>query len=81
MRSLRSLGIGCKNVDDAALATPPEFPDVWKLTPIDFQDDGFLQIGRCRKLERLTCMYCRETGEAATEPPQMTGTPFPERDR
>jgi hypothetical protein len=67
MPALRSLGIGCKNVDDAALATLPEFPSLRELTPIDFQDDGFRHIGRCRNLERLTCMYCRETGDAATE--------------
>jgi hypothetical protein len=67
MPSLRSLGIGCRNVSDAALATLPEFPALRELTPIDFQDDGFRHIGRCRNLERLTCMYCRETGDAATE--------------
>lgn len=67
MPSLRSLGIGCKNVDDAALATLPDFPALRELTPIDFQDEGFRHIGRCRDLERLTCMYCRETGDAATE--------------
>jgi hypothetical protein len=67
MPSLRSLGIGCKNVDDAALATLPEFPALRELTPIDFRDDGFRHIGRCRNLERLTCMYCRETGDTATE--------------
>jgi hypothetical protein len=67
MPALRSLGIGCKHVDDAALATLPEFPALRELTPIDFQDDGFRHIGRCDKLERLTCMYCRETGDAATE--------------
>jgi hypothetical protein len=67
MPSLRSLGIGCKNVDDAALAILPEFPALRELTPIDFHDDGFRHIGRCRNLERLTCMYCRETGDAATE--------------
>jgi hypothetical protein len=67
MPSLRNLGIGCKNVDDAALAALPEFPALRQLTPIEFQDDGFRHIGRCRKLERLTCMYCRETGDAATE--------------
>ena len=38
-----------------------------ELTPIDFHDDGFWHIGRCRNLERLTCMYCRETGDTATE--------------
>jgi hypothetical protein len=67
MPSLRSLGIGCKDVDDAALATLPEFPSLWELTPVGFQDDGFRHIGRCRHLERLTCMYCRDTGDAATE--------------
>ena len=67
MPALRSLGIGCGKVEDAALATLPEFPALRELTPIDFQDDGFRHIGRCRKLERLTCMYCRETGDAATE--------------
>ena len=67
MPSLRNLGIGCRNVDDAALSTLPEFPALRELTPIDFQDDGFRHIGRCRNLEKLTCMYCRETGDQATE--------------
>lgn len=67
MPSLRSLGIGCGNVEDAALATLPDFPSLRELTPIDFQDDGFRHIGRCSNLQRLTCMYCRETGDAATE--------------
>lgn len=64
---LRQLGIGCKNVDDAALATLPDFPALRELTPIGFTDDGFRHIGRCEKLERLTCMYCREAGDAGTE--------------
>jgi hypothetical protein len=67
MPALRRLGIGCKNVDEAALATLPDFPALRDLVPIDFQDDGFRHIGRCRNLERLTCMYCRATGDAATE--------------
>jgi len=67
MSSLRSLGIGCRHVADAALAALPEFPALRELTPIDFQDEGFRHIGRCRNLEQLTCMYCRETGDAATE--------------
>jgi hypothetical protein len=66
MPSLRSFGIGCKNVDDAALSTLPDFPSLRELTPIGFQDDGFRHIGRCPRLERLTCMYCRDTGDAAT---------------
>ena len=71
MPALRSLGIGCKNVDNTALAVLPEFPSLRELTPIDFQDDGFRHIGRCHDLERLTCMYCRETGDAATK--QISG--------
>ena len=67
MPALRSLGIGCKNVEDAALAALPEFPELRELTPIDFRDDGFRHVGRCRRLDRLMCMYCRETGDAATE--------------
>ena len=67
MPRLRSLGVGCQKVDDAALSTLPQFPALRELTPVGFQDRGFRHIGRCEKLERLTCMYCRETGDAATE--------------
>jgi hypothetical protein len=67
MPALRSLGIGCQKVDDAALATLPQFPSLRKLTPIGFQDASFRHIGRCEKLEDLSCMYCRETGDAATQ--------------
>jgi hypothetical protein len=67
MPALRSLGVGCQKVEDAALATLPDFPSLRELTPIGFQDDGFRHIGRCPRLERLTCMYCRDTGDAATE--------------
>jgi F-box/leucine-rich repeat protein 14 len=66
MPALRSLGIGCKDVDDAALAALPEFPSLRELTPIDFQDEAFRHLAQCHHLERLTCMYCRETGDAAT---------------
>ncbi len=67
MPRLRTMGIGCRNVDDAVLSTLPEFPALRELTPIDFNDDGFKHISRCAMLERLSCMYCRETGDAATE--------------
>lgn len=67
MPSLRSLGVGLKNVDDAALSTLPDFPALRELTPIGLQDDGFRHVGKCARLERLTCMYCRDTGDAATE--------------
>jgi hypothetical protein len=37
------------------------------VTPIDVSDEGFRHVGRCAQLERLTCMYCRDTGDVATE--------------
>src|SRR5262249_38665474 len=64
--ALRKVGIGCKQVDDPALSRLPHFPALREITPIDFTDDGFRHIGRCERLERLTCMYCRETTDAAT---------------
>jgi hypothetical protein len=67
MPALRGFGIGCKNVDDEALSTLPDFPALQELTPIGFTDDGFRHVGRCKRLERLTCMYCRDTTDAATE--------------
>jgi hypothetical protein len=65
--SLRALGIGCANVDDAALSTLPRFPSLRELTPVGVKDDGFRHVGKCERLTRLTCMYCRETTDAATE--------------
>jgi hypothetical protein len=64
--SLRALGIGCANVDDAALSTLPRFPSLRELTPIGVKDDGFRHIGKCEHLTRLTCMYCRDTTDIAT---------------
>jgi len=66
MPSLRKLGIGCRNVEDAALATLPNFAALRDLTPIGVQDAGFRHVGRCERLERLVCMYCRDTTDAAT---------------
>jgi hypothetical protein len=66
MPALRTLGASCKHVSDAALATLPAFPSLRELTPIDMKDEGFRHVGRCAQLERLTCMYCRESGDAAT---------------
>jgi hypothetical protein len=66
MPALRSLGVSCKRVNDDALAALPHFPSLRELTPIDVTDPGFRHIGRCEKLERLSCMYCRETTDEAT---------------
>jgi hypothetical protein len=67
MPALRSLGVSCKQVSDESLAAFPEFASLRELTPIDVTDPGFRHIGRCEKLERLSCMYCRETTDVATE--------------
>jgi len=67
MPALRGIALSCRNVDDAALATLPRFPALRELMPMDVQDEGFRHVGRCENLETLWCMYCRETGDAATE--------------
>jgi hypothetical protein len=67
MRTLKGLAVSCKFVDDAALAALPRFPALTWLLPMDVPDDGFRHVGRCVQLEKLTCMYCRDTGDAATE--------------
>jgi hypothetical protein len=67
MPVLRGLGVSCKNVDDASLSLLPQFPALRELMPMDVQDAGFRHLGRCENLESLWCMYCRETGDLATE--------------
>jgi ankyrin repeat protein len=67
MPALRSLGVGCKNVDDEALSALPHFPALQELTPIGMSDDGFRHVGRCARLHRLTCMYCRDTTDSSTD--------------
>lgn len=67
MPKLRTLGVSCLNVDDAALAAFPSFPSLRELMPMDVPDVGYRHIGKCRDLEVLTLMYCRETGDGATE--------------
>jgi hypothetical protein len=67
MPALRGLSVSCLQVEDSALATLPSFPSLTFLTPIDVTDDGFRHVGRCEKLTALWCMYCRETGDGATQ--------------
>ena len=67
MPSLKGLAVSCKYVDDASLAALPRFPALTWLMPMDVPDEGFRHVGRCENLEKLTCMYCRDTGDAATE--------------
>jgi hypothetical protein len=67
MPALRGIAVSCKNVDDGALSTLPRFPALRHLLPMDVPDAGFRHIGRCENLEGLWCMYCRDTGDTATE--------------
>ena len=67
MPALKGLAVSCKFVDDASLAALPQFPALTWLLPMDMTDQGFRHIGRCEQLEKLTCMYCRDTGDHATE--------------
>ena len=67
MPALKGLAVSCKFVKDASLAALPRFPALTWLLPMDVSDDGFRHVGRCEQLEKLTCMYCRDTGDAATE--------------
>jgi hypothetical protein len=67
MPSVRGLAVSCKFVDDSALATLAHAPNLTALMPMDVSDDGFRHVGRCAALEDLWCMYCADTGDAATE--------------
>jgi hypothetical protein len=66
MPSLRGLAVSCKHVGDAALSLLGSFPALRALLPMDVSDDGFRHVGRCKQLEDLWCMYCRDTGDIAT---------------
>jgi hypothetical protein len=67
MPSLRGLSVSCKNVTDSGVAELPRFPALRELMPMDIPDAGYRHIARCEELESLVLMYCRETGDAATE--------------
>jgi len=34
---------------------------------MDVPDEGYRYVGRCERLQSLVLMYCRETGDRATE--------------
>ncbi len=67
MPALRGLAVSCKHVDDAALSALPSFPALREFMPMDVPDHGFRHVGQCEQLEALWCMYCRDTGDVATE--------------
>jgi hypothetical protein len=65
--TLRSLSVSCLNVDDDGLAALPRFPALAELMPMDVPDEGYRHVARCPRLESLVLMYCRDTGDRATE--------------
>ena len=65
--TLTSLSVSCLNVDDAGLAELPHFPALIELMPMDVADEGYRFIAQCAQVESLVLMYCRETGDRATE--------------
>jgi hypothetical protein len=67
MPSLRGLSVSCKNVADSGVAELPRFPRLRELMPMDIPDEGYRHIAQCEALESLVLMYCRDTGDAATE--------------
>ncbi|MGV3615369.1 MAG: hypothetical protein ACO1SV_08550 [Fimbriimonas sp.] len=73
MPSLLGLSVSCRNVDDASLAALPDFPALREWMPMDVPDEGFRHVGRCAGLEAVFCMYCRDTGDVATE--SLAGLP------
>ena len=66
MPALKGLAVSCKFVDDAALASLPDFPSLKEFVPMEVGDDGFRHIGRSPQLESLILMYCRDTTDVAT---------------
>ncbi len=73
MPALKGLAVSCKFVDDAALASLPDFPSLKELMPMDVSDDGFRHIGCSERLESLILMYCRDTTDVATS--HLVGMP------
>lgn len=65
--TLLGLSVSCKNVEEQALAALPTFPSLLHFMPMDFSDEAFRYVGQCKQLEKLWCMYCRDSGDAATE--------------
>jgi hypothetical protein len=64
--SLRGMAMSCRLVEESALAALPRIRNLRQFVAIGVTDAGFRHVGRCEGLESLYCMYCRDTGDAAT---------------
>jgi hypothetical protein len=67
MPALRGIAMSLRNVTDAGLTALSRFPALRQFDPMDVGDDAFCHVAACKQLEELWCMYCRETGDRATE--------------
>jgi hypothetical protein len=63
---LQRLGLGGPRISDAAMAHLADAPALVDLGPIMFGDAAFEHIAKIPRLERLTNMYNRSTGDGAT---------------
>ena len=63
---LRSLALGGPRISDAAMAHLADAPALVDLGPIMFGDAAFEHLAKIPRLERLTNMYNRSTGDGAT---------------
>jgi hypothetical protein len=67
MPALRGIAMSLQHITDAGLSALPHFPALVQLDPMDVTDDAFRHVGACTRLQALWCMYCRDTGDRATE--------------
>jgi hypothetical protein len=63
---LQRLALGGPRISDAAMSHLADAPALVDLNPIMFGDAAFEHIAKIPRLERLTNMYNRSTGDAAT---------------
>jgi hypothetical protein len=63
---LQRLGLGGPRISDDAMAHLADAPALEDLGPIMFGDAAFEHIAKIPRLEKLTNMYNRSTGDAAT---------------
>ena len=66
MPALKGLAVSCKNISEEALSKLPLFPALKEFMPMDLTDESFRHLGSCENLEKLWCMYCRNTTDRAT---------------
>src|SRR5947209_4871453 len=66
MPALSGLAVSCTFWTTRRSPSCHDSPALTWLLPMDVPDEGFRHVGRCAQLEKLTCMYCRDTGDVAT---------------